>query len=227
MTIRVLLADDQPLVRAGFAMFINAAPDMTVVGEAATGRQAVALARSTHPDVVVMDIQMPELDGLAATAEITADPALAGSHVLVLTTFDVDENVFQSLRAGASGFLGKTAETSDLIRAIRIVHRGEQLLSPLATRALVSRFLRQPDPATAVHPRLDALTDREREVLMMVGLGMSNEDIAGRLVLSHHTVKTHVNRTMTKLGAHDRAQLVIHAYESGLVRPADAGQDGS
>ncbi|MEV4537471.1 response regulator transcription factor [Asanoa sp. NPDC049518] len=220
MTIRVLLADDQPLVRAGFAMFINATPDMTIVGEAANGRHAVALARSTRPDVVVMDIQMPELDGLAATAEITADPELGGTHVLILTTFDVDQNVFQSLRAGASGFLGKTAETTDLLRAIRIVHRGEQLLSPVATRALVSRFLGQPEPATVVDRRLDALTDREREILTMVGLGLSNEDIASRLVLSHHTVKTHVNRAMTKLGAHDRAQLVIHAYEAGLVRPA-------
>ncbi|GAA1878016.1 response regulator transcription factor [Asanoa iriomotensis] len=220
MTIRVLVADDQPLVRAGFVLFIEAAPDMRVVGEAATGREAVSLARSTGADVVVMDIRMPDVDGLAATAQITGDPDLAATRVLILTTFDVDAHVFQALRAGASGFLGKTAETDDLLRAIRLVHRGDQLLSPVATRALVGRFLAQPEPATSDGPRLRALTDREREVLTLVGLGLSNDDIAARLVVSPHTAKTHVNRMMTKLGAHDRAQLVIHAYESGLVHPA-------
>jgi DNA-binding NarL/FixJ family response regulator len=223
MTIRVLLADDQPLVRAGFALFVDAAPDMEVVGEAVTGREAVALGRSTRPDVIVMDIRMPDLDGLAATAEITADPELAGTRVLILTTFDVDHNVFQALRAGASGFLGKAAEPDDLLRAIRVVHGGDQLLSPVATRALIGRFLTQPECGDPVDRRLDVLTEREREVLTLVGLGLSNEDIAARLVLSRHTAKTHVSRTMTKLGVHDRAQLVIHAYETGLVRPATPG----
>lgn len=222
MTIRVVLADDQPLVRAGFALFVDAAPDMTVVGQAATGGEAVSLARSTQADVIVMDIRMPGLDGLDATAEITADPALSATRVLILTTFDVDQNVFQALRAGASGFLGKTAEPDDLVRAIRVVHGGDQLLSPVATRALVGQFLKQPQPGEAVDPRIDVLTDREREVLMLVGLGLSTDDIAARLVVTRHTAKTHINRTMAKLGAHDRAQLVIHAYESGLVRPASS-----
>jgi DNA-binding NarL/FixJ family response regulator len=220
MVVRVVLADDQPLVRAGFAVFINAADDMTVVGEAADGRQAVELARTARADVVVMDIRMPELDGLAATRLITADPDLAGVRVLVLTTFDVDEHVFEALRAGASGFLGKRADIPELLDAIRVVHRGDQLLSPGATRALIARFLAEPEPVAAAG--LDVLTDREREVLGLVAAGLSNEDIADRLVVSPHTVKTHVNRTMTKLGAHDRAQLVVRAYEAGLVQPKNA-----
>jgi DNA-binding NarL/FixJ family response regulator len=219
VSIRVVLADDQPLVRSGFAVFINAAPDMEVVGEAATGRDAVEQARAGRADVVVMDIRMPDLDGLAATRLITADPDLAGVRVLILTTFEVDEYVFQALRAGASGFLGKRAEIDELLGAIRTVHQGDQLLSPAATRALISRFLAQPQhtrmPATGL---LATLTDREREVLTLVAAGLSNEDIASHLVVSPHTAKTHVNRAMTKLGAHDRAQLVIIAYETGLVR---------
>jgi DNA-binding NarL/FixJ family response regulator len=219
MTIRVLLADDQPLVRGGFAVFVNAAPDMAVVGEAANGHQAVDLARSTHADVVVMDIRMPDLDGLTATRQLTAE--LPDVRVLILTTFEVDEYVFQALRAGASGFLGKSAEPDELLDAIRLVHNGDQLLSPAATRALITRFLSWPDhtrPTAATG--LAALTDREREVVTLVATGMSNDDIARHLVVSPHTAKTHVNRAMTKLGARDRAQLVITAYETGLVRAA-------
>ena len=223
MTIRVLLADDQPLVRGGFAVFINAAPDLQVVGEAATGREAIEMARTTRADVVVMDIRMPDLDGLAATRLISADEDLAGVRVLILTTFEVDEYVFQALRAGASGFLGKSAEPHELLDAIRTVHRGDALLSPAATKSLIARFLAQPDHGrTSTPERLAMLTDREREVLALVAAGMSNEDIATQLVVSPHTVKTHVNRAMTKLGAHDRAQLVIAAYEAGLVRPTPA-----
>ncbi|WP_027343348.1 response regulator transcription factor [Hamadaea tsunoensis] len=215
--VRILLADDQPLVRGGFRVFIDAAPDMAVVAEAATGRGAIEQARLHRPDVVLMDIRMPDLDGLAATATITGE--LPGVRVLILTTFEIDEYVFQGLRAGASGFLGKGAEPGELLAAIRTIHRGDALLSAAATRTLIARFLAAPEPA---YPAglLDALTEREREVLELVAAGLSNDDIAARLVVSPHTVKTHVNRSMTKLGAHDRAQLVIVAYESGLVRPA-------
>jgi DNA-binding NarL/FixJ family response regulator len=215
MTIRVVLADDQPLVRGGFAVFVNAAPDMSVVGEAADGLQAVEQAREATADVVVMDIRMPNLDGLAATRRLTTE--LPGVRVLILTTFEVDEYVFQALRAGASGFLGKNAEPDELIDAIRLVHRGDQLLSPAATRALIGRFLSGPDhdgPST----NLGVLTSREREVVALVATGMSNDDIAHHLVISPHTTKTHINRAMTKLGARGRAQLVIAAYEAGLVR---------
>ena len=218
MTIRVVVADDQPLIRSGFAVFINAAADLTVVGEAGTGREAVDLARSQRADVVVMDIRMPDLDGLAATRLVTGDPDLAGVRVLILTTFEVDEYVFQALRAGASGFLGKSADVGVLLDAIRTVHRGESLLSPAATRALIAKFLAQPEPGRPLAGPIDALTDREREVLVLVAAGLSNEEIAEHLVVSPHTAKTHINRAMAKLGAHDRAQLVIHAYETGLVR---------
>jgi DNA-binding NarL/FixJ family response regulator len=222
MTIRVVLADDQPLVRGGFAVFVNAAEGMSVVGEAADGLQAVELARSEAADVVVMDIRMPGFDGLAATRRLTAE--LPDVRVLVLTTFEVDEYVFQALRSGASGFLGKSAEPAELIDAIRLVHSGEQLLSPAATRALVGRFLRSPDHSgAATAGDLAVLTGREREVVALVAVGMSNDDIARHLVLSPHTAKTHINRAMAKLGARDRAQLVIAAYESGLVRPATGG----
>jgi DNA-binding NarL/FixJ family response regulator len=218
MTIRVVLADDQPLVRGGFAVFVNAAPDMSVVGEAADGLQAVEQAHAASADVVVMDVRMPRMDGLEATRRLTAERP--DVRVLILTTFEVDEYVFRALRAGASGFLGKNAEPDDLIDAIRLVHRGERLLSPAATRALISRFLSLPD-----HDRpaadLATLTGREREVVALVATGMSNDDIARHLVVSPHTAKTHVNRAMAKLGARDRAQLVIAAYEAGLVRPPD------
>jgi DNA-binding NarL/FixJ family response regulator len=222
VTIRVLLADDQKLIRAGFRALVDSAPDLTVVGEAATGREAVELTRRTRADVVLMDIRMPELDGLAATEEITADPELAGARVLILTTFEVDEHVFRALRAGASGFLGKGVEPAELLDAIRTVAAGEALLSPKATRGLIARFLAQPeaDPRADAQ-RLRSLTEREREVLTLVAAGLSNEQIAQRLVVSPLTAKTHVNRAMTKLGARDRAQLVVIAYQSGLVRVAE------
>lgn len=221
MTVRVLLADDQPLLRMAFKGIIDTAPDLAVVGEASTGREAVELARKTRADVILMDIRMPDMDGLTATRLITADEDLAGVRVLILTTFDVDEYVFQALRAGASGFLGKGVEPEELIEAIRVVDRGDALLSPTATKALIGRFLDQPDhrsPLTS--DRLDVLTDREREVLALVGQGLSNEEIAEHLVVSQHTARTHVKRAMMKLDVHDRAQLVVIAYETGLVRPA-------
>ncbi|MEU6623703.1 response regulator transcription factor [Streptomyces litmocidini] len=226
MTIRVLLADDQALLRSAFKVLVDSEPDMEVVGEAPDGDGAVALARSTRPDVVLMDIRMPGTDGLAATRMITADPELADVRIVMLTTFEVDEYVVQSLRAGASGFLGKGAEPEELLGAIRIAHAGEALLSPAATKGLIASFLAQgpgADTANAAGDarteRLAALTAREREVLVLVAGGLSNDEIAERLDVSPLTVKTHVNRTMAKLGARDRAQLVVTAYESGLVRP--------
>ncbi|PKW13092.1 LuxR family two component transcriptional regulator [Saccharopolyspora spinosa] len=228
MTIRVLLADDQSLVRAGFRVLIDSAPDLAVVGEAATGREAVSLARSTRADVVLMDIRMPDLDGLAATREITADEDLAGVRVLVLTTFEIDDYVFAALRAGASGFLGKGVEPEALIDAVRVVAGGDALLSPLAVRSLIARFLAQPERLVDADPqRLAVLTAREREVLALVAAGLSNEEIAERLFVSPLTAKTHVNRSMMKLGARDRAQLVVIAYETGLVRPGGAGPGGT
>ncbi|QLQ40498.1 response regulator transcription factor [Micromonospora robiginosa] len=219
MSVRVLLADDQTLIRAGFRALIDSAPDLLVVGEAATGREAVERARATRADVVLMDIRMPDLDGLAATREITADEDLAGVKVLILTTFEVDEYVFEALRAGASGFLGKGVEPVELLDAIRTVAGGEALLSPKATRGLITRFLAQPEPRPGATPeRLRVLTEREREVVALVAAGLSNEQIAQRLVVSPLTAKTHVNRAMAKLDARDRAQLVVIAYQSGLVR---------
>jgi DNA-binding NarL/FixJ family response regulator len=220
MTIRVLLADDQTLIRAGFKVLVDSAPDLEVVGEATTGREAVELARKFRADVVLMDIRMPEMDGIEATRLITADDDLAGVRVLILTTFEIDENVLRALRAGASGFLNKGVEPADLLDAIRVVASGEALLSPGATRSLIARFLSEPEPGPAPAPaRLDVLTDREREVLTLVAYGLSNDEIAERLYVSPLTAKTHVNRAMTKLGARDRAQLVVIAYESGLIRP--------
>ncbi|MFE2478417.1 MULTISPECIES: response regulator transcription factor [unclassified Streptomyces] len=223
-TIRVLLADDQALLRSAFKVLVDSEPDMEVVAEASDGAQACALARETRPDVVLMDIRMPGTDGLAATRMISADPELAAVRVVMLTTFEVDEYVVQSLRAGASGFLGKGAEPDELLNAIRVAAAGEALLSPAATKGLIATFLAQgggADPAApAAHAeRLAALTVREREVLVHVAAGLSNDEIAGRLEVSPLTVKTHVNRAMAKLGARDRAQLVVVAYESGLVRP--------
>jgi DNA-binding NarL/FixJ family response regulator len=222
VTIRVLLADDQTLIRRGFRVLVDSAPDLEVVAEAANGREAVELARSSRAEVILMDIRMPELDGLAATREIMADDALAGVKVLILTTFEVDEYVFEALRAGASGFLGKSVEPAELIEAIRIVANGDALLSPKAVKGLIDRFLAQPELDQAASPAvLAALTEREREVVGLVATGLSNEEIAERLVVAPMTAKTHVNRAMVKLGARDRAQLVVIAYQSGLVRAGD------
>ncbi|KOV71712.1 MULTISPECIES: response regulator [Streptomyces] len=223
MTIRVLLADDQALLRSAFRVLVDSEPDMEVIGEASDGAEAVRLAKEHGPDVVLMDIRMPGTDGLAATRQIGADPSLAQVRVVILTTFEVDDYVVQALRAGASGFLGKGSEPEELLNAIRVAAGGEALLSPAATKGLIARFLARgddgdgPDPARS--ERLGTLTGREREVLVQVAGGHSNDEIAERLAVSPLTVKTHVNRAMAKLGARDRAQLVVIAYESGLVRP--------
>ncbi|MFG2871167.1 response regulator [Streptomyces sp. NPDC048338] len=220
--ISVLLADDQSLVRAGFRALLDAQPDIRVAGEAADGGEAVARARELRPDVVLMDIRMPLLDGLAATRRITGDPELAAVKVVMLTTFELDEYVFEAIRSGASGFLVKDTEPEELLRAVRAVVDGDALLSPGVTRRLIEEFAaRSKEPAGAVG--LDELTEREREVMALVGIGLSNEEIARRLVVSPLTAKTHVSRTMVKLGARDRAQLVVLAYESGLVRPGWLG----
>jgi DNA-binding NarL/FixJ family response regulator len=219
MTIRVVLADDQVLLRAGLRVLIDDAPDLAVVGEASTGQEAVRLAREARADVVLMDIRMPGTDGLAATRMITGAADLAGVRVLVLTTFEIDDYVFEALRAGASGFLGKGAEPDELLAAIRTVARGDSLLSPAATKSLIASFLATHGAAgRAPAEVLAVLTEREREIVTLVASGLSNEEIATRLVVSSATVKTHVNRAMTKLGAHDRAQLVIVAYQAGLVQ---------
>jgi len=216
--IRVLLADDQALVRAGFAALLDAQDDMQVVGQAADGDAAVALTREHRPDVVLMDIRMPGTDGLAATRAIVEDSALTDVRVVILTTFELDEYVFEALRAGATGFLVKHTEPAELIRAVRTVASGDALLSPSVTRRLIAEFAdRAKEPPRS--DRLDALTEREREIIAVVGQGLSNDEIAARLFLSPATVKTHVNRAMTKLAARDRAQLVVLAYEAGLVRP--------
>ena len=216
--IRVALADDQALVRSGFAALLDAEDDISVVGAVGDGFAAVRLAREQRPDVVLMDIRMPGLDGIAATREIARDPALADVHVLVLTTFGLDEYIFDALRAGAAGFLVKDTDAGELIRAVRVIASGDGLLSPGVTRTLIAEFaLRARSPAPP--PGLAELTAREREVVGLVASGLSNEDIAHRIYVSQSTVKTHVARSMTKLGARDRAQLVVIAYESGLVRP--------
>jgi DNA-binding NarL/FixJ family response regulator len=219
--IRVLLADDQKLIVAGLRVLVDSAPDLEVVGEAGTGREAVALARSTRADVVLMDIRMPDLDGIEATRQITGDEALGGVRVLILTTFEIDENVLHALRAGASGFLSKGVEPADLLDGIRQVARGESLLSPGATRTLITRFLREPD-LSAPAPRLAGLTPRETEIVTLVAAGLSNDEIATRLYVSPLTAKTHVTNAMGKLGARDRAQLVVMAYQGGLVSPPSA-----
>jgi DNA-binding NarL/FixJ family response regulator len=215
---RVLLADDQALVRAGFRALLDAEDDMEVVGEAADGDEAVTLATGLAPDVVLMDVRMPGCDGLEATRRIVANDRLAQVRIIILTTFDLDEYVFEALRIGASGFLVKDTEPVDLIRGIQAVARGDALLSPSVTRRLIAEFVtraKRPRPA----PQLDTLTDREREVMALVAAGLSNTEIAERLVVSPATAKTHVSRAMVKLDARDRAQLVVFAYQSGLVRP--------
>jgi DNA-binding NarL/FixJ family response regulator len=221
--IRVLLADDQALIRAGFRVLVDAAEDLQVVGEATDGRQAVDLARRERADVVLMDIRMPGVDGLEATRRISADEDLAGVKVIILTTFESDEYVYQALRAGASGFLVKDTEPADLIQAVRVVARGDALLSPSVTRRLITDIASRPERRLgsdqATGKILAGLTDREREVMALVAEGLSNDEIAARLFLSPLTAKTHVSRIMTKLNARDRAQLVVLAYESGLVTP--------
>jgi DNA-binding NarL/FixJ family response regulator len=216
--ITVLLADDQALVRAGFRALLDAQPDITVVGEAANGAQAAKLAAETRPDVVLMDIRMPGTDGLAATRRIVSDPRLAGVRVLILTTFDEDEYVFEAVRIGASGFLVKDTEPVELLRAVRVVAEGEALLSPGVTRRLIGEFARRARPGRSTR-ELERLTTREREIVALVAEGLSNDEIAARLVVSPATAKTHVSRAMVKLNARDRAQLVVLAYETGLVRP--------
>ena len=218
MTIRVVLADDQTVVRAGFRALLELTDDLIVVGEASDGREAVALARSTRPAVVLMDIRMPVLDGLEATRRIASDRHLDGVRVLVLTTFEIDEYVFQALRAGASGFLLKDVEPDDLRSAIRLVASGHTLLAPALTRRVIEEFARE----TKGRERLGVLTEREREVVGLVASGFSNEEIAAKLTMSPLTAKTHVSRALAKLGARDRVQLVVLAYETGLVRAGDA-----
>ncbi|MFF6805550.1 response regulator [Streptomyces sp. NPDC012616] len=223
MTIRVLLADDQALLRGTFRLLLDAQPDMEVVAEASNGREAALLARSERADVVVMDIRMPEVDGIEATRLIGRDEDMAGVKVLVLTTFEEDELVVDALRAGASGFLGKGIEPDQLLDAVRLVAAGEALLSPTATKGLIARVLAHPSPGDLVDPaRLAALTPREREVTALVATGLSNDEIAERLFVTPVTAKTHANRAMTKLGARDRAQLVVIAYETGLVHAGEA-----
>jgi DNA-binding NarL/FixJ family response regulator len=220
--IRVLLADDQSLVRAGFKALLDAQPDIEVAGEAADGEEALRKALELRPDVVLMDIRMPVLDGLAATRRITDDQGLEGVRVVMLTTFELDEYVFEAIRSGASGFLVKDTEPEELVRAVRAVVEGDALLSPGVTRRLIAEFAaRSKEPSAAAS--LARLTEREREVMALVGMGLTNDEIARRLVVSPLTAKTHVSRTMVKLGARDRAQLVVLAYESGLVRPGWLG----
>ena len=220
--IRVVLADDQVLVRAGFRALLDNEDDIDIVGEANNGASALTVVRDTRPDVVLMDIRMPELDGLQATQQISDDDTLDAVKVLILTTFDADEYVFQALRAGASGFLVKHTDPAELVRAVRVVAAGDALLSPSVTRRLIAQFTAQPHrPATAT-AALSELTDREREVTALVALGSSNDEIATELFISTATARTHVSRAMIKLHARDRAQLVVMAYQSGLVGPPDA-----
>ena len=219
MTVRVGVADDQPLIRTGLRAMIDHVADLELVGEACDGEQAVELARQQLPDVMLMDIRMPLLDGIDATRQITADPALSGVRVVVLTTFDADDYVYAAIRAGASGFLLKDARPEDVLDAIRVVARGDALLAPSVTRRIIEELAARPDPDRPAPPQLEILTDREREVL--VGRGLSNTEIGAQLYVSPLTAKTHVSHVMTKLYARDRAQLVVIAYESGLIRPGE------
>ena len=222
--IRVLLADDQALIRAGFRLILDAADDIEVVGEAVDGTEAVRLARAERADVVLMDIRMPGVNGLEATQQIAADDDLAGVRVVILTTFESDEYVYQALQAGASGFLVKDTEPAELLQAVRVAARGDALLSPSVTRRLITDIARRPRRPVADGKALAVLTEREREVMSLVAAGLSNDEIAARLFLSPLTAKTHVSRIMTKLGARDRAQIVVTAYETGLVTPGQAAQ---
>ena len=219
MTIRVVIADDQVLVRSGFTVLLASAPDIEVVGEASNGAEALAEVARTHPDVVLMDVRMPVMDGLEATRRITADPDLSSTRVVILTTFDLDEYVHDALRAGASGFLLKDTLPVDLLNAVRVVAGGDALISPRITRRLIEEFAKRPEPGTAATASLQQLTEREHEVLGLVAKGQSNAEIAEALYVSHATVKTHVSRLLTKLDARDRAQLVMIAYETGVALP--------
>jgi len=220
MTIRVVVADDQALVRSGFSVLLAGEPDIDVVGEAGNGAEAVALAASERPDVMLMDVRMPVMDGLEATRRISRDGTLGGTRVVILTTFDLDEYVHEALRAGASGFLLKDTLPVDLLNAVRVVAAGDALISPRITRRLIEEFARRPDPTTpAASGALEQLTEREREVLELVAKGQSNAEIAAQLYVSHATVKTHVSRLLMKLDARDRAQLVMIAYETGVASP--------
>ncbi|MFC6083043.1 response regulator [Sphaerisporangium aureirubrum] len=219
--IRVLLVDDQPLLRSGFRALLDLEDDIEVVAEAADGQQGVALAREHLPDIALIDIQMPIVDGIEATRRIAADPALAGVHVVILTNYGLDEYVFDALRAGAAGFLVKDIVPEDFLHAVRVAARGDALLAPSITRKLINRYVSQ-RPDTGARTALKELTNREREAVALVAQGLSNDQIADRMVISSLTAKTHVNRAMTKLHARDRAQLVVLAYESGLVVPRDA-----
>jgi DNA-binding NarL/FixJ family response regulator len=223
--IRVLIADDQTIVRAGFAALLAAQPDIDVVAQGGDGREAVRLAEVHRPDVVLMDIRMPGMDGIDATRRILADPANASTRVLVLTTFDVDEYVYEALSAGASGFLLKDSTAEDLVSAVRVVARGDALLAPQVTGRLIREFARQRRATPRPAPALTTLTARETEVLGLIAGGLSNAEIAARLVVSEHTVKTHVARVFTKLGLRDRAQAVVLAYESGLVTPGGGAEE--
>jgi DNA-binding NarL/FixJ family response regulator len=216
--VRIVLADDQTLLRAGLRVLLTAEDDLEVVAEADDGVEAIEAVREHHPDVVVMDVRMPRMDGLAATRAIISDPELDRTRVVVLTTFDLDEYVFEAIRAGASGFLLKDAEPTELVRAVRVAAAGEALMSPSITRRLIAEFASRPEQRSVDHAALEVLTDREREVVALVAGGLSNDEIASTLFISVATARTHVSRAMTKLGARDRAQLVVAAYESGLVR---------
>jgi DNA-binding NarL/FixJ family response regulator len=218
--IRVLLADDQVLMRAGFRLLLDNESDIEVVAEATDGQQAIELTRALTPDVVLMDIRMPILDGIQATEQIGSSQDLAAVKVLILTTFESDEYVFEALRAGASGFLLKDTDPAELVRAVRLIAAGDGLLAPSVTRRLIADYATRPQPARSLPPTLDELTPRERQVLALVAEGLTNQEIAKRLVVSPATAKTHVSRTMLKLGARDRAQLVVIAYRTGLVRAA-------
>jgi DNA-binding NarL/FixJ family response regulator len=219
MTIRVLIVDDQALVRGGFRVIVDAAPDMTVVAEAGDGAHAIASSRELQPDVVLMDIRMPNIDGIEATRQLTADPATRNARILILTTFDLDQYVFSALRAGASGFLLKDTSPEDLLAAIRIIAAGDALLSPKITRHLIEEFARRPEQRPSRPAALENLTAREQEVLVEIAHGRTNTEIALQLHMSPATAKTHVSRLLAKLNARDRAQLVIHAYQSGIVTP--------
>jgi DNA-binding NarL/FixJ family response regulator len=215
--IRVAIADDQALVRMGLRVLIESEPDLELAGEAEDGHAAVELVRASRPNVILMDIRMPRLDGIAALRQISTDPELAGTRVVVLTTFELDEYVYDALRAGAAGFLIKDSEPADLLRAVRLAAAGESLLSPSITRRVIESYVSRAPASRAGHPRLGELTEREHQVLGLVGEGLNNDEIAGRLVVSKATARTHVGRILTKLGARDRAQLVVIAYQSGLV----------